>query len=97
MKERLGLKDISSSGYILTEVQDIKFMGRRKVTGAPVPTQTPKLLRFVDTTEMTRGPQDSPGYWMVSGARLFVENGKITLRVKYSLFVFYHDEEAASF
>ncbi|KAF7840179.1 MACPF domain-containing protein [Senna tora] len=66
--------------------------------GPPVPTQTPKLLKFVDTTEMTRGPQDSPGYWMVSGARLFVENGKISLKVKYSLLaVFNHDEEAASF
>lgn len=53
--------------------------------GPPVPTQTPKLLKFVDTTEMTRGPQDSPGYWVVSGARLFVENGKISLKVKYSL------------
>lgn len=62
--------------------------------GPPVPTQTPKLLRFVDTTEMTRGPQDSPGYWVVSGARLFVEKGKISLKVKYSLLtVISPDEE----
>lgn len=53
--------------------------------GPPVPVQAPKLLRFVDTTEMTRGPQDNPGYWVVSGARLIVEKGKISLRVKYSL------------
>lgn len=53
--------------------------------GPPVPAQAPKLLRFVDTTEMTRGPQDSPGYWVVSGARLVVDKGKISLRVKYSL------------
>ncbi|KAJ4965764.1 hypothetical protein NE237_017613 [Protea cynaroides] len=53
--------------------------------GPPVPVQTPKLLKFVDTTEMTRGPQDTPGYWVVSGARLLVEKGKISLRVKYSL------------
>lgn len=53
--------------------------------GPPIPTQTPKLLRFVDTTEMTRGPQNSPGYWVVSGARLIVERGKISVRVKYSL------------
>lgn len=51
----------------------------------PVPTQVPKLLKFVDTTEMSRGPQDNPGYWVVSGARLFVEKGKISLKVKYSL------------
>ncbi|KAF5459297.1 hypothetical protein F2P56_023255 [Juglans regia] len=53
--------------------------------GPPVPTMTPKLLRYVDTTEMTRGPQDSPGYWVVSGARLLVEKAKISLKVKYSL------------
>ncbi|KAK4438365.1 MACPF domain-containing protein [Sesamum alatum] len=53
--------------------------------GPPVPTQTPKLLKFVDTTEMTRGPQEPPGYWVVSGARLVVEKGRISLRVRYSL------------
>uniref|UniRef100_A0A0E0FZ30 MACPF domain-containing protein n=1 Tax=Oryza nivara TaxID=4536 RepID=A0A0E0FZ30_ORYNI len=53
--------------------------------GPPVPVQTPKLLRFVDTTEMLRGPQDLPGYWVVSGAKLHLERGKISLRVKYSL------------
>ncbi|KAI7751024.1 hypothetical protein M8C21_007073, partial [Ambrosia artemisiifolia] len=53
--------------------------------GPPTPVQASKLLKFVDTTEMTRGPQDSPGYWVVSGARLVVDKGKISLRVKYSL------------
>ncbi|XP_076935723.1 MACPF domain-containing protein At4g24290-like [Bidens hawaiensis] len=53
--------------------------------GPPTPVQAPKLLKFVDTTEMTRGPQDTPGYWVVSGARLVVDKGKISLRVKYSL------------
>lgn len=36
--------------------------------GPPMPTQTVKLLKYVDTMEMTRGPQDPPGYWVVSGA-----------------------------
>ncbi|KAK3011008.1 hypothetical protein RJ639_011912 [Escallonia herrerae] len=53
--------------------------------GPPVPVRAPKLLKFVDTTEMTRGPQETPGYWVVSGARLVVEKGRISLRVKYSL------------
>ncbi|XP_022727413.1 MACPF domain-containing protein At4g24290-like [Durio zibethinus] len=53
--------------------------------GPPVPVQAPKLLKFVDTTELTRGPQEIPGYWVVSGARLLVERGRISLRVKYSL------------
>ncbi|KAF7842789.1 MACPF domain-containing protein [Senna tora] len=61
--------------------------------GPPVPVQAPKLLKFVDTTEMTRGPQESPGYWVVSGARLLVEKGRISLRVKYSLLTLVQEEE----
>ncbi|XP_015695327.1 MACPF domain-containing protein At4g24290-like [Oryza brachyantha] len=53
--------------------------------GPPVPVQTPKLLKFVDTAEVMRGPQDLPGYWVVSGAKLQLERGKISLRVRYSL------------
>ncbi|KAG2623990.1 MACPF domain-containing protein At4g24290-like [Panicum virgatum] len=53
--------------------------------GPPVPVQAPKLLKFVDTAEMLRGPQDTPGYWVVSGAKLQLERGKLSLRVKYSL------------
>ncbi|KAL4021484.1 MACPF domain-containing protein CAD1-like [Cucumis melo var. makuwa] len=44
-----------------------------------------KLAKLVDTTEMSKGPQDSPGHWLVTGAKLGVEKGKIVLRVKYSL------------
>uniref|UniRef100_A0A5B7BA07 MACPF domain-containing protein n=1 Tax=Davidia involucrata TaxID=16924 RepID=A0A5B7BA07_DAVIN len=61
--------------------------------GPPVPVQAPKLLKFVDATEMTRGPQESPGYWVVSGARLVVEKGRISLRVKYSLLTLIPDDE----
>nr|CAB3459888.1 unnamed protein product [Digitaria exilis] len=53
--------------------------------GPPAPVQAPKLLKFVDTAEMLRGPQDTPGYWVVSGAKLQLERGKLSLRVKYSL------------
>ncbi|KAI3752657.1 hypothetical protein L2E82_24692 [Cichorium intybus] len=63
--------------------------------GPPAPIQAPKLLKFVDTTEMTRGPQESPGYWVVSGARLVVDKGKISLRVKYSLLTVVLPEEVA--
>lgn len=44
-----------------------------------------KLAKFVDMAEMTKGPQDSPGHWLVTGGKLGVEKGKIVLRVKYSL------------
>lgn len=54
-------------------------------TGPPVPVQTQKLLKFVDTSELCRGPKDNPGHWLVTGAKLDLEKGKICLHVKFSL------------
>ncbi|KAI4313682.1 hypothetical protein L6164_026641 [Bauhinia variegata] len=54
-------------------------------SGPPVPVQTQKLLKFVDMSQLCRGPQDSPGHWLVTGARLVLEKGKICLLVKFSL------------
>ncbi|KAJ4826288.1 hypothetical protein Tsubulata_036906 [Turnera subulata] len=54
-------------------------------SGPPVPVQTNKLLKFVDTSQLCRGPQDSPGHWLVTGAKLDAEKGKISLQVKFSL------------
>jgi hypothetical protein len=48
-------------------------------------TPNPKLLKLVNLKEMKRGPQDMPGHWLVSGAKLDVDGGKLALRVKYSL------------
>lgn len=53
--------------------------------GPPLPTRAPRMSNFVDTTEMVRGPEDLPGYWVVTGARLCVEGGRIRIKVKYSL------------
>ncbi|KAL6576653.1 cinnamoyl-Coa reductase [Orobanche minor] len=47
--------------------------------------QIGKLTKIVDMTEMSKGPQDMPGHWLVTGAKLGVDKGKIVLRVKYSL------------
>ncbi|KAG6528895.1 hypothetical protein ZIOFF_011087 [Zingiber officinale] len=55
--------------------------------GPPVPIRIPRMARFVDTIEMSRGPDDLPGYWVVTGAKLCVEGGKIFLKVKYSLLI----------
>ncbi|RDX96777.1 MACPF domain-containing protein CAD1, partial [Mucuna pruriens] len=40
-----------------------------------------KLAKLVDMTEMSKGPQDIPGHWLVTGAKLGVEKGKIVLRI----------------
>ncbi|GLT29497.1 hypothetical protein SLA2020_043610 [Shorea laevis] len=53
--------------------------------GPPLPPKAPKLSNFVDTKEMVRGPEDLPGYWVVTGAKLSVEGGKISIKAKYSL------------
>lgn len=44
-----------------------------------------KLVKLIDMSEMTKGPQDPPGHWLVTGGKLGVEKGKIVLRVKYSM------------
>lgn len=54
-------------------------------TGPPVPVQSQKLLKFVDMSQLCRGPLDSPGHWLATGAKLDLEKGKICLHVKFSL------------
>ncbi|PIA32489.1 hypothetical protein AQUCO_04500240v1 [Aquilegia coerulea] len=44
-----------------------------------------KLAKLIDMSEMSKGPQDSPGHWLVTGGKLGVEKGRIVVRVKYSL------------
>ncbi|CAN8313482.1 unnamed protein product [Cochlearia groenlandica] len=53
--------------------------------GGPSPPVKPKLLSLVDMKEVMRGPEVPPGYWVVTGAKLFVEEGKISIRAKYAL------------
>ncbi|XP_043704055.1 MACPF domain-containing protein At1g14780 [Telopea speciosissima] len=52
------------------------------------PVQTQRLTKFVDVAELCKGPQDCPGYWIVTGAKLDLEKGKICLHVKFSLLCF---------
>lgn len=51
----------------------------------PVPSALFQYLDFVDTKDITRGAEHTPGFWLMSGARLVVVKGKISLSVKYSL------------
>ncbi|KAH6773678.1 MAC/Perforin domain-containing protein [Perilla frutescens var. frutescens] len=60
--------------------------------GPPSPVRAPKMSHFVDTKEMVRGPEDTPGYWVVTGAKLCVENGMIRIKVKYSLLTIVSDD-----
>ncbi|KAK7398857.1 hypothetical protein VNO78_10031 [Psophocarpus tetragonolobus] len=62
-------------------------------SGPPVSVQTQKLLKFVDTSQLSKGPQDSPGHWLVTGARLVLDKGKICLSVKFSLLEHFQQEE----
>ncbi|KAK6932601.1 Membrane attack complex component/perforin (MACPF) domain [Dillenia turbinata] len=61
--------------------------------GPPMPTKASKMLSFVHTKEMVRGPEDTPGYWFVTGAKLCVENGKISVIAKYSLLTIMPEED----
>ncbi|WCJ27081.1 MAC/Perforin domain-containing protein [Euphorbia peplus] len=60
--------------------------------GPPLPTKAPKMSSFVDTKEMVRGPEDPPGYWVVTGAKLCLEGGRISIKVKYSLLAIMSEE-----
>lgn len=60
--------------------------------GPPQPNKPPKMTSFVDTKEMVRGPEDPPGYWVVTGAKLSTDGGKISVRVKYSLLTILSEE-----
>ncbi|KAJ7947011.1 MACPF domain-containing protein [Quillaja saponaria] len=60
--------------------------------GPPVPTRAPKMQNFVDTNEKVRGPEDPPGYWVVTGAKLCVEGARISLKLKYSLLTIMSEE-----
>nr|XP_043612687.1 MACPF domain-containing protein At1g14780 [Erigeron canadensis] len=53
--------------------------------GPPVEVPTPKLLKIVDMTQICKGPRDNPGHWLVTGAKLDMDKGKIRLLVKFSL------------
>ncbi|XP_028786060.1 MACPF domain-containing protein At4g24290-like [Neltuma alba] len=53
--------------------------------GPPVPVRSGKLLKYVETSEVVRGPHDAPGHWLVTAAKLVVEGGKIGLLVKFAL------------
>ncbi|KAG8369552.1 hypothetical protein BUALT_Bualt14G0025300 [Buddleja alternifolia] len=53
--------------------------------GPPVPIRSTKLLKYVDPTEVARGPYDTPGHWLVTAAKLVPEGGKIGLHVKFAL------------
>lgn len=53
--------------------------------GPPASVRSRKLLKFVDTAEVVRGPHDAPGHWLVIGAKLVTEGRKIGLQVKFAL------------
>ena len=63
--------------------------------GPPVPARSTKMLNFVDTKEMIRGPEDTPGYWVVTGAKLCVDGGRISIKAKYSLLTIMSEESLA--
>ncbi|GKD37885.1 nucleolin [Tanacetum coccineum] len=75
--------------YIVTEKElrssDVVVNSGIFPNGPPVEVATPKLLKFVDMTQVCRGPRDNPGHWLVTGAKLDMNKGKIRFLVKFSL------------
>ncbi|XP_076919900.1 MACPF domain-containing protein NSL1-like [Bidens hawaiensis] len=74
-----------SMGLATPEQKPVKVELNSAVYPDGPPLRAPKMSGFVDTREMVRGPEDPPGYWVVTGAKLCVEGGRIRVKVKYSL------------
>ncbi|KAI7753272.1 hypothetical protein M8C21_000194, partial [Ambrosia artemisiifolia] len=66
-----------SMGLATPDPKPIKVELNSAVYPDGPPLRTPKMSSFVDTREMVRGPEDPPGYWVVTGAKLCVEGGRI--------------------
>ena len=64
--------------------------------GPPVPVQSQKLLKFVNTAEVRKGPQDMPRHWLVTAAKLDIDRGKISLQVKFSLLNYCNERSPTS-
>ncbi|CAN6444477.1 unnamed protein product [Victoria cruziana] len=77
-------RPVDASSSSSTSSTDLTRKVEDKKTEAAT-LQAGKFNKIVDLTEMTKGPQDVPGHWLVTGAKLGVDKGKIVLRVKYSL------------
>lgn len=71
-------KTVNNAGNTSNPDSNSALSSRENATGN-------KLVKYVDLSEMIKGPQDPPGHWLVTGGKLGVEKGKIVLRVKYSL------------
>lgn len=53
--------------------------------GPPGQVRSGKVLKYIETAEVVRGPHDAPGHWLVTAAKLVTEGGKIGLHVKFAL------------
>ncbi|CAH8359247.1 unnamed protein product [Eruca vesicaria subsp. sativa] len=76
-----GLSPTAAAAKPVSKI-DINSAVYPKGPSSPV---KPKLLGLVDTKEVVRGPEVPPGYWVVTGAKLCLEAGKISIKAKYSL------------
>lgn len=91
VSQKSGFFSTISQSIILGGIPDKDDMNKVVVdssvfpTGPPVAVQPTKLLKVVDMSELCRGASDSPGHWLVTGAQLQLEKGKICMHVKFSL------------
>ncbi|XP_030460153.1 MACPF domain-containing protein NSL1-like [Syzygium oleosum] len=83
----MGLNPIPPERPVKVDLNSAVYPG-----GPPLPLKMPRIANFVNTKEMVRGPEDPPGYWVVTGAKLCIEGGRIAVKVKYSLLTIMSEE-----
>ncbi|CAN6443660.1 unnamed protein product [Victoria cruziana] len=91
LSKRIGISEAPVAAEQVDLISEHFSCSLASLTGAP---KTPKTLKYVDTREVARGPDYFPGYWVVTGAKLCAEDGKISMRVKYSLLTTSGGEDA---
>ncbi|XP_031499346.1 MACPF domain-containing protein NSL1-like [Nymphaea colorata] len=91
LSKRIGISQAPVAAEELDLISEALPSSLAPRAGGP---RTPKTLKYVDTREVARGPDHFPGYWVVTGAKLCAEDGKMSLRVKYSLLTTSDDEDA---
>ncbi|KAI6705186.1 hypothetical protein NL676_008148 [Syzygium grande] len=83
----MGLNPIPPERPVKVDLNSAVYPG-----GPPLPLKMPRIANFVDTRELVRGPEDPPGYWVVTGAKLCIEGGRIAVKAKYSLLTIMSEE-----
>ncbi|KAI0523225.1 hypothetical protein KFK09_005619 [Dendrobium nobile] len=83
--QRSGILSGVAEREVLVEMPKVVVDSGIFAGGPPAAGLAKKLQKYVDTRERCKGAGDSPGYWVVTGAKLDLDKGRIGIHVRFSL------------